>query len=53
MSGEGQMPAGQTAELSPVKRALMEIRDLWARLAEAESAASRSCPVAIVGMEGA
>src|ERR1700746_1518608 len=39
-SGDGQ--------LSPVKRALIEIRDLRARLACAEAA--RSAPIAIVGM---
>ena len=46
-------PAGETAPgLSAVKRALQEIRDLRARLAEAEEAASirSSGPIAIVGM---
>jgi acyl transferase domain-containing protein/SAM-dependent methyltransferase len=38
----------QNAVLSPVKQALAEIRDLRARLAEAES--SRREPIAIVGM---
>ena len=34
--------------VSPVKRALIEIRDLRARLARAE--AGRSAPIAIIGM---
>ena len=41
-------PAAPAAEdLSPVKRALLEIRDLRARLAEAQAAASE--PIALVG----
>ena len=38
------------AELSPVKRALLEIRALKARLAVAEAGASTREPLAIVGM---
>ena len=41
----------EAAELSPVKRALQEIRELKARLAQAETkaAAAQSGPIAIVG----
>ena len=40
--------AGGDDDLSPVKRALVEIRELRAKLARAEAA--RSEPIAIVGM---
>ena len=40
--------ASSNEQVSPVKRALIEIRDLRARLARAETA--RSAPIAIVGM---
>ena len=40
--------ASNEEPVSPVKRALVEIRDLRARLARAE--AERSAPIAIVGM---
>ena len=40
--------AASATELSPVKRALLEIRELRARVAEAESATAE--PIAIVGM---
>ena len=52
----GQPGAAQiqtpTPELSPVKRALQEIRELRARVAELESAAAESAakPIAIVGV---
>ena len=39
---------GNSASMTPVKQALAEIRNLRARLAEAES--SRREPIAIVGM---
>ena len=46
-------PATPSPALSPVKRALFEIRDLRARLAQAQAAAGstdrQSCPIAIVG----
>lgn len=41
-------PASNNESVSPVKRALIEIRDLRAKLARAE--AVRSEPIAIVGM---
>ena len=50
-AGWGLMETPDQNLLSPVKRALLEIRELKARLAEAEAAAAetRSGPIAIVG----
>src|SRR5690606_5773164 len=46
--GMSALPDGDRGELSPVKRALLEIRELRARLAAAEDAASG--PIAVIGM---
>ena len=52
LSGWRSGPDQQPPELSPVKRALQEIRELKAKLAQAEQAlaAVRTTPIAIVGM---